>query len=180
MERDGRVDAGPLIAIPGAVLLLVSLFVDWYELGANAWEVFEVWDVVLAASALACLLAAADRLGLAIPGGRALSRWFIALGVLSLVIVLSQAINHPPAALEADADTGLWLGLGGAALLALGAVLSTARISLEVEGRGAARPGATSPASPDPVPPPPPAGGAAAGREETAPLNPPAPREGPR
>lgn len=140
MEPRGRIDVGPLIAIPGALLLLVSLFLDWYEPGLDAWKVFEVLDLVLAAIALACLLAAADRLGAALPGARAVSRVLPALGILALVIVASQAINHPPAAVGEDADTGLWLALAGAALLALGALLSTSRISLavNVEGRGSA------------------------------------------
>ena len=137
MEPRGRIDVGPLIVIPGALLLLVSLFLDWYEPGLDAWKVFEVLDLVLAAIALACLLAAAHRLGAALPGARAVSRALPALGIAALVIVASQAINHPPAAVGEDADTGLWLALAGAALLALGAVLSTSRISLavNVEGR---------------------------------------------
>ena len=141
MEPRGRIDVGPLIAIPGALLLLVSLFLDWYEPGLEAWKVFEVLDLVLAAIALACLLAAAERLGTAVPGGRAASRALPALGVVALVIVVSQAINHPPAAVDQDADTGLWLALAGAALLAVGAVLSSTRISLavNVEGRGPSR-----------------------------------------
>ena len=132
---------GPLLAIPGALLLLVSLFLDWYEPGLDAWKVFEVLDLVLAAIALACVLAAAERLGARLPGGRAVSRALPALGILALVIVASQAINHPPAAVGEDPDTGLWLALAGAALLALGAVLSTSRISLavNVEGRGTSR-----------------------------------------
>lgn len=141
MEPRGRIDVGPLIVIPAALLLLVSLFLDWYEPGLDAWKVFEVLDLVLAATALACLLAAAGRLGTALPGARAVSRALPALGILALVIVASQAINHPPAAVGEDADTGLWLALAGAALLALGAVLSTSRISLavNVEGSGSSR-----------------------------------------
>ena len=141
MERRGRIDAGPLLAIPGALLLLVSLFLDWYDPDLNAWKVFEVLDLVLAAIALPCLLAAADRLGAALPGARAVSRALPALGILALVVVASQAINHPPAAIGEDTDTGLWLALGGAVLLAVGAVLSTSHISLavNVEGRGPTR-----------------------------------------
>ncbi len=159
MEPRGRIDAGPLIAIPGALLLLASLFIDWYELDLDGWKVFEVLDLLLAAIALACLMAAAERLGVAIPGARAVSRAFTALGVLALVIVVSQAINHPPAAVGQDADTGLWLALGGAALLALGALLSTTRVSLavNVEGRGRSN----------------------AGEPETAPLGQPAARREP-
>lgn len=137
MTPRGRIDAGPPIAIGGALLLLVSLFLDWYEPGVTAWTVFEVLDLVLAALAVGCLLGAAARLGLELPGGRALWDRFAVLGVLALVIVLSQLINHPPAAVGEYTKTGLWLGLGGAALLALGGLLSVTRISfaVEVEGR---------------------------------------------
>lgn len=145
MEPRGRIDAGPLVAIPGAALLLVSLFIGWYEPELSAWEAFEVLDLVLAGIALSCLMAAAERLGVALPGARAASRAFAGLGVVALVIVVSQAINHPPAGLGQDADTGLWLGLAGAGLLALGALLSTTRISLavNVDGPGSSRPNAT-------------------------------------
>ena len=52
-------------------------------------------------------------------------------------------INHRRWSVERDVKTGLWLGLGGAALMVAGAVLSTARIAIAVEPRergGAARP----------------------------------------
>ncbi len=137
MTSRERIDVGPPIAIVGALLLLVRLFLDWYEPDVTAWTVFEVLDLVLAALALACLLGAAARLGVGVPGGRALGRHFAVLGVLALVLVLSQVINHPPAAVDRDPETGLWLGLGGAGLMALGGLLSITRISLavDVEGR---------------------------------------------
>ena len=42
-----RVEAGPVLVTLGALLLLASLFLDWYEPGISAWEAFEVWDIVL-------------------------------------------------------------------------------------------------------------------------------------
>lgn len=162
MPRSERIDVGPPIAIVGALLLLASLFLDWYEPGVTAWTVFEVLDLVLAALAIGCLLAAATRLGVVLPAGRALSSAFAALAVLSLVLVLSQVLNHPPAAVDSDPDTGLWLGLAGAGLLALGGLLSVTRISLAVDapehqGRG------TGPVSPPPAGPGTGSGGGAAG-----------------
>ena len=143
MTGSERIDVGPPIAALGALLLLVSLFLDWYEPGLTAWTVFEALDLVLAALALACLVGAAARLGVGVPGGRALGSHFAVLGVLALVLVLSQLINHPPAAVDEDPETGLWLGLGGAGLLALGALLSVTRISfaVDVERREPGRPG---------------------------------------
>ena len=181
-----RIDVGPPIAILGALLLLVSLFLDWYEPGITAWTVFEVLDLLLAALAVGSILGAAVRLGLALPGGQALRNRFAVLGPIAFIVVLSQVINHPPAAVGEDPETGLWLALGGAGLLALGGLLSVTRISfaVDVEGREPGRP-ATPPASDAPAPPTrggTPAGGSLLRREgetETAPLDaPPHEREG--
>src|SRR5918998_790815 len=179
MRARERIDVGPPIAMLGALLLLVSLFLDWYEPGLTAWTVFEALDLLLAALALACLLGAAARLGIAVPGGRALGSRFAVLGVLALVLVLSQVINHPPAAVDRDPETGLWLGLGGAGLLALGALLSVTRISfaVDLERREPGAPGAAPLGEPAagsragtgrPVSEPPVRGG---GETETAPLD---------
>ncbi len=172
MTARERIDAGPPIAILGAMLLLVSLFLDWYEPDNTAWTVFEVLDLLLAGVALGCVLGAAARLGLDLPAGLPLSRGFAALGVLALVLVVSQAINHPPAAVGRDPETGLWLGLGGAALLALGALLSVTRISfaVDVEGREPGGRGA-APASET-------AAGSAAGAPARRAGEPPLPRGG--
>ena len=47
-----RIDTGVLVAAAGAVMLLVSLWLHWFEPELSAWETFEVWDIVLAASAV--------------------------------------------------------------------------------------------------------------------------------
>ena len=36
-----RLEAGPILVTLGALLLLASLFLDWYEPGISAWEAFE-------------------------------------------------------------------------------------------------------------------------------------------
>jgi hypothetical protein len=87
----------------GALLLLISLFVDWYstsfelideESGANAWAVFETLDLVLAGIAVAVIYAAYEQIGdrHRLPGGLVLP-----LSVLALLIVASQLIDPPPA-----------------------------------------------------------------------------------
>ena len=53
-----RFDIGPLIVAVGSLVLLVSLFLDWYG-GETAWGAFEVADVLIAALALAALVAVA-------------------------------------------------------------------------------------------------------------------------
>ena len=44
-----RINGGQALVAVGAIVLIVSLFLSWYEPGRTAWTVFEVWDVVLAA-----------------------------------------------------------------------------------------------------------------------------------
>ena len=123
----GRIEAGPILAGIGALLLLVALFLDWYDGAGTAWEVFEVWDVVLAALALTALYSAFEE----VSGREPLfERLLLLTGLLALVIVLSQLINDPPAAADASKETGVWLALGGAALMTLGGFLSSTHISV--------------------------------------------------
>ena len=57
---------GPLIAAIGAGLLLVSLFLDWYE-GLTAFTVFELVDIVLVVCALLIVVQLAGGMGLMRP-----------------------------------------------------------------------------------------------------------------
>lgn len=131
-----RIEAGPLIALVGAVVLLVSLFLDFYEPNLTAWQVFEVLDLVLAALAIVGGIAAAGLAGAPVPtlDARVLG-WSAGA---ALVIVVATLLNHPPAVADAaDPAIGLWLALAGSALMAAGALLSIARvhITLNVENR---------------------------------------------
>lgn len=140
-------EAGALLIGLGALLLLVSLFLEWYQPGAEAWDVFEVWDLVLAALAIGALAAVAGRLGYgpARPAG-----WLIGPAVATLVIVVYALLDPPPAAqglVDGDPSTGLWLALVAAVLMTLGAVLSVARISVAITAAGpAVRDGVRDPA----------------------------------
>lgn len=151
-----RIEAGPLVAILGALLLLVSLFIDWFAPGTSAWTAFEVLDLLLAALAMAAVLAAG---GLLLPDLDLLDRrWLVPIAVAAVVIVGSQLVNPPPAAGNGDPESGAWLGLAGSLLMAAGALLSFGRLrfAVTVEGRDPrqrvaavdTRPGAR----PDPMP----------------------------
>ena len=123
-----RFDAGSGLVAVGAVLLLVSLFIDWYQPGGDAWVVFEWLDVALAGAAIACLFGIAPRftgLGRAVP--------IIALSALAVVIV--QLISPPPAARGSNLDSGAWVALAATVLMALGASLAAASISVTVDVR---------------------------------------------
>ncbi|MDP2711297.1 MAG: hypothetical protein Q8O56_08760 [Solirubrobacteraceae bacterium] len=122
-------EAGLLLIGAGAILLLVSLFLEWYQPGIDAWTIFEAWDLVLALVALAALLAVASRMGVGPPRPPA---WLVAPAAAALVIVLFALLNPPPLTPSVDGDpgTGLWLALVSAVLMVAGAVLSVARISI--------------------------------------------------
>jgi hypothetical protein len=130
-----RLETGPLLVIVGALLLLVALFLPWYTGDLTAWEAFEVWDLVLAALALASIVAA---IGLLSPDTALVDRrWLPAAVLTAIVVVAAEIINPPPAAAGQNPRLGAWLALGGAALMAAGALLtfSRVRLALTVEGR---------------------------------------------
>jgi hypothetical protein len=130
--NDARsIEAGMLLIGAGALLLFVSLFLEWYQPGIDAWEIFEVWDLVLAVLAIVALVAVASRLGFGPPRP---SSWLIGPAIAGLVIVLYLLINPPPLTPDIDGDpaTGLWLALAATILMTAGALLSVARISVAI------------------------------------------------
>jgi hypothetical protein len=173
MPPSRRISLGPVIAAAGAVVLIVSLFLDWYG-GLSGWTSFEVIDLVLVGIALASLVSLAE--GIGITGTRARivgSGAALPLGAAAVVIVASQLVNHPPAGVDRETEVGLWLGLAGAGLLLAGAALATARISLavDVERREPHPEAATASRPPPPPRPSPPS------RPPPPPQSPPPPRE---
>ena len=146
-------EAGALLIGLGALLLFVSLFLDWYQPGIDAWSVFEAWDLVLALLAIAALVAVASRMGYGPPRP---ASWLLGPAVAALVIVVYAFFDPPPATNglpDGDPDTGLWLALVGAVLMTAGAVLSVARISVAITAAGPSHAGA--PTGHDPVAAPP-------------------------
>ena len=134
-ERQGELPVGPLLAAVGAVLLIVSLFLDWYET-ISGFTIFEFIDLLLVLLALATIASLAGGMGLLRPAPS--STVSLGVALFTVFVVVSQIINDPPAvALGAgpDKDIGIWLALSGAALMVAGAVLGYARISLAVESR---------------------------------------------
>jgi hypothetical protein len=124
-----RFELGPLLVAVAAVLLGVSLFLDWYG-AASAWSVFEIVDVLLAALALLALLAG---LGAIAPDVAYVERrWLPAIALATAVIVAAEIINPPPAAADLSPSTGAWLGFAAAILMLVGAVLSLGRVSVSV------------------------------------------------
>jgi hypothetical protein len=124
-----RIDIAPLLAGLGGLALVISLFLHWYEPHMSAWIAFEVWDLVLALLGLAAAWVAGSQLVLDTPpreGSLPL------VGGAALVIVVSQLVNHPPAAQGASLQLGAWIALAGSVLMASGGILSVANVSLSV------------------------------------------------
>jgi hypothetical protein len=128
-----RFELGPILVAAAALLLLVSLFLDWYG-GLTAWDVFEIADILLAALALASVAAALSAVVPEIPADR---RWLPWLVAAALVVVAVSIINPPPAATGRDVHTGAWVAFGATLGMAAGAILSLSRVSFSVavEGR---------------------------------------------
>jgi hypothetical protein len=156
-----RIDGGAIAAALGALLLFVSLFLDWFEPDLSAWTVFEALDMVLAALALATfILVVPKALGRPVAGGSPDSL-LLGVGAAAFVIVGIQLLNHPPAAIGLDEEVGAWLALAGSVLMLAGGVLSRSRITLSVTVRDPdapsrrRAPAATASESADPPPAPP-------------------------
>ena len=133
MTQRRRFPVGPLVAALGGLLLLVRLFLDWFD-DFTAWTIFEVLDLVLAAIAVASLATLVRELGVPLPRVRVLAAGaLLPLALTAFVVVVSQLMNHPPAGVDRDPDAGAWLALGATAVMLAGAILAAARISLAVD-----------------------------------------------
>jgi hypothetical protein len=134
-----RIEAGPVLVGLGALILLISLFLDWYQPAVTAWEAFEVLDLLLAALAIAALVAA---VGAVRPEASVVERhWLPALVAAITIVVVSQILDPPPVLIDGDPDTGAWLALGAAIVMCIGTLLTLGRVSfaLTVEGRDTRR-----------------------------------------
>jgi hypothetical protein len=143
----GRPETAGLVAALGGILLLVSLFLDWYTLATftvTAWTAFEVWDLVLAAIAIAVVVSAATHLGYW--RGPTHSIGLLVLGLAALVIVASQLINPPPSVLHGGIGDGGWLALVAAVVMTAGAAMAESRVTLSFNAGGPGRPGPRRPA----------------------------------
>jgi len=127
-----RLDLGTALQALGAVLVLIALFLHWYVPGGTAWRVFEITDLLLAVLAIAAIVAT---VGLLAEGDEGTPGWLQALGLATLVIVAYELLDKPPAARGASLDTGAWLALGGALVMALGAFLHRAHVRITIDVR---------------------------------------------
>jgi hypothetical protein len=141
-----RINVGQGLVIVGGAVLFVSLFLNWYQGGfgesVSAWTAFELLDIVLAGLALVAIATALPLNGTAAEALPPLG-WLRWIGIAALVLVVITLLNDPPAVHGSSLEAGAWIGLAGAALLAAGGLLSTARISLVVTTRAGSGTGET-------------------------------------
>ena len=133
-----RIEAGPVLVGLGALVMLVSVFLDWYEPNVTAWQAFEVLDLLLAALSLAALVAV---MGTVRPDATVIERQQLPLIVVALLVIVASQILDPPPGISGDPLIGAWLALGAALVMCVGAVLTLGRVSFafEVEGRDTRR-----------------------------------------
>src|SRR5262249_32614957 len=122
-----RIDGGLALAALGGLVLLVSLFLTWYEPSRDAWTVFELNDLILAALALVAIAS----FGLSLAGssglGSALGGSIPYAGIGALIIVAATLIQSPPAAAHGTPQVGAWLALAGAVAMTVGGLLLRSR-----------------------------------------------------
>jgi hypothetical protein len=128
-----RFEMGPVLVALAALLLLVSLFLDWYG-PLSAWEAFEVVDVLLAALAVAALVGG---IGTLVPDLAYVERrWLPPIVLAVAVLVAAEILDPPPAAADLTPDSGAWIGFAAAIAMLIGSVLSLGRVSLSVSVEG--------------------------------------------
>jgi hypothetical protein len=129
-----RFEVGPILVALGALVLLVSLFLDWYG-SLTAWEAFEVVEVLLGSLAIVALVIAVGQL---MPDLEYVERRWLPVVVLAVaVLVAAEIIDPPPAAGGEGPTTGAWLAFAAALVMLIGAVLTFGRVrfAVSVEGR---------------------------------------------
>ena len=119
-----RLRHGEWIAGTAGVVLLVSLFLDWYRGGAGekatGWGSFVATDVVLAIAAvmgISLAVATATQRTPAVP--QALSAITVPVAIVAAVLAVIHTISLPDGA--SGRELGLWLGLAGTIGVLVGA-----------------------------------------------------------
>jgi hypothetical protein len=130
-----RIDAAPVVAAVGAVVLFLSLFFSWYEPDVSGWEAFETLDLLLGLLAIAAALLAAGQLGAGFAAGIDV-RLLPVLGAIAVFAVGVTLLQGPPGTAGADMAAGEWVALAGAVLILAGGALSAARVSVTVTVAG--------------------------------------------
>jgi hypothetical protein len=121
-----RLRVGELLALAGAICLVVSLFVRSYEAPTgtlDAWSTFGLGvalELAAICAALATVLSALTERSAALPVATAV--WCVLFGLIAVIATLVRALARPDHATEVC--YGVWLALAGAVLVLVGAWLT--------------------------------------------------------
>jgi hypothetical protein len=120
----GKVRAGELLALVGALLVVVSLLLAWYEGGASgtldAWDTFGpgvVLIIAAAAAALAMFASALAERSSALPVTTIV--WTIVLALAGVIAAVVRLLERPDHA--SGLCAGPWLALTGTLAILAGA-----------------------------------------------------------
>jgi hypothetical protein len=117
-----RLRLGELLALAGAVCVIVSLWLPWYENAAgklSAWDTFGPAVVLLiaaAAAALGLVVSTVTERSTALPVAAAV--WSTLWGIIAVIAALVRVLERPEHATMLCA--GAWLALAGAILMLAG------------------------------------------------------------
>jgi hypothetical protein len=118
-----RLRFGELLALAGAICVIVSLFVRSYETpigNLNAWETFGpgvVLEIAAVFAALAMVISALTERTTALPVATAV--WCVPLGLLGVIAAIVRVLERPDHA--SATCIGVWLALAGSVAILLGA-----------------------------------------------------------
>jgi hypothetical protein len=121
-----RLRAGEILLALSGLLLLVSLFLPWYETAGeelSGWDALGVVDVLLALialSAISVLVATAWMRVAAVP--IALDALVTLMGLIGLVLMAFRVLSMPDDA--TGREIGLWLALAGTLGIVVSATIS--------------------------------------------------------
>jgi hypothetical protein len=119
----GRLSRGEWVAAIAGVVMIVALFLPWYEAGGrnlSAWESMAVDDVILAITAVLAIVAA---FVVAFPRISSLSVAATSLAVLPAVVGLVLTVYRlvsPAPPFDVSLGVGAWLGLAATLAIAVG------------------------------------------------------------
>jgi hypothetical protein len=155
-----RLRAGEILLAVSGLVLLVSLFLPWYDTGRTdltGWEALGVVDVLLALVALSAISVLVATTVMRVAAGPiSLDALVTLVGLIGLVLVLFRVLFLPDEATGRGA--GLWLALAGVLGMVAGATLSMRDERLSPSGRHTDATGRPIAAPPEiqllPAPPP--------------------------
>lgn len=117
-----RLRLGELLALAGAICMIVSLLEPWYENAAgklSAWDTFGPALVLLiaaAAAALGLVVSTITERSTALPVAAAV--WSTLFGIVAVIAAIVRVLERPEH--SSSLCAGAWLALAGAILMLVG------------------------------------------------------------